>query len=72
MSNPDLEITPEAIDHVRQAANTWKGDNRDLALALVTMGHALLLILDGRTDHIALYEEAARAVAPLSRPQGSA
>lgn len=72
MSTPDLSITPEAIDHVREAANAWPGDHRDLALALVTMGHAMLLILDGRADHIALYEQAARAVAPLSRPQGSA
>lgn len=72
MSTPDLSITPEAIDHVREAANAWTGDARDLALALVTMGHAMLLILDGRADHIALYEQAARTVAHLHPPAGSA
>lgn len=72
MSAPELAISNEAIDHVRQAINAWPGDARDLALALSTMGHALLLILDGRCDHIALYEQAARAVAPMSQPQGTA
>lgn len=72
MSAPDLAISDEAIDHVRQAINAWPGDARDLALALSSMGHALLLIMDGRSDHIAMYEQAARAVAPLSQPQGSA
>lgn len=72
MPDPDLSITPEAIDHVRQAMNEWTGCNRDLALALVTMGHAVLLMLDGRTDHIALYERAARTVDLLNCPQRSA
>lgn len=72
MTLPDLQISPEAIEHVRKAVEAWPGDNRDLALAMSAMAHAVLLIADGRTDHIALYEQAARAVAPLSNPQGTA
>jgi hypothetical protein len=63
MSIPDLQISEDAQEHVRDAIATWSGDNRDLALALQAAGHAMLLILDGRTDHIAMYEAAAKAVA---------
>jgi hypothetical protein len=72
MPLPDLAISDEAIEHVREAINAWPGDARDLALALSTMGHALLLIMDGRCDHIALYEQAARTIVPLTQAQGSA
>jgi hypothetical protein len=72
MTAPDLTISQAAQDHVRETVASWRGDNRDLALALTAMGHSLLLILDGRTDHIALYEQAARAVATLHEPQGTA
>lgn len=69
---PNLDISPEAIEHVRQMVEAWTGDNRDLALAMATTSHAVLLILDGRSDHIALYEQAARAVATLHDPQETA
>jgi hypothetical protein len=72
MTDPDLTISPEAIEHVRQAIDAWTGNSRDLALALTTMGHAALLILDGRSDHIALYERAARTVDHFAKPQGAA
>lgn len=66
MSIPDLSISEEAQEHVREAIATWTGDNRDLALALQAAGNALLLILDGRTDHIAMYEAAAKAIIEAS------
>lgn len=72
MTAPDLGISQEALDHASQAVGSWRGDNRELALAMATISHAVLLLLDGRTDHIALYEQAARAVAPLHDPQGNA
>lgn len=66
MSIPDLRVSDEAVEHVRDAIATWSGDNRDLALALQAAGNAILLILDGRTDHIAMYEAAARAITEAS------
>lgn len=72
MTAPDLAISQEALDHIREAVGSWRGDTRDLALAMATISHAVLLLLDGRSDHIALYEQAARAVAPLANPQGTA
>ncbi|WP_264046187.1 hypothetical protein [Methylobacterium flocculans] len=71
MTDPDLTISEAARDHVRETVASWRGDNRDLALALTAMGHSLLLILDGRTDHIALYEQAARSVVLIAQPQGT-
>jgi hypothetical protein len=69
---PDLGISEAALAHVKEAIGTWKGDNRDLALAMSTMSHAMLLVLDGRSDHIALYEQAARTLNLINKPQGSA
>lgn len=63
MSLPDLHISEAAVDHVRDTIATWTGDNRDLALALQAAGNAILLILDGRSDHIAMYETGAKAIA---------
>ncbi|TXN72965.1 hypothetical protein [Methylobacterium sp. WL6] len=66
MNAPDLRISDEAVDHVREMVAAWPGDARDLALALSTMGSALLLIIDGRDDQIAMYEAAAKAITHAS------
>lgn len=66
MSVPDLRISEEAQDLVREALASWPGESRDLALAMVTFGNAVLLILDGRTDHIVLYDAAAKAIVDAS------
>lgn len=66
MGVPDLRISDEAIEHVREMIATWPGDARDLALALSAMGHGLLLIMDGRSDHIEMYEAAAKAITQAS------
>ncbi len=63
MSVPDLRISDEAVEHVREVVASWPGDARDLALALSQWGRALLLIMDGRDDHIDLIEAGAKALA---------
>jgi hypothetical protein len=42
MSDPNLEISSEAIEHISRAVSSWSGDNRDLALAMATVSHALM------------------------------
>lgn len=66
MIAPDLRFSEEAIAHVREAVATWPGDARDLALAMAAFGRALLLIIDGRDDHIALIEAGAKALAEMN------
>ena len=66
MSIPDLRISDEAVEHVREAVATWPGDARDLALAMAAFGRALLLITDGRDDHIDLIEAGAKALAEMN------
>lgn len=66
MSIPDLRISDEAADHVRAAVASWPGDARDLGMAMAAFGRAILLITDGRDDHIALIEAGAKALAEMN------
>ena len=67
MTVPEIGISEEAQDYVRNAIAAWVGDNRDLALALTAAGNAMMLILDGRTDQIEMYEAAAKTITEAAK-----
>lgn len=64
---PDLCISEEAQEYVREAVASWHGDPRDLALAMAAFGRAILLITDGRNDHIDLIEAGAKVLTEANR-----
>lgn len=64
---PDLSVTPAAQAGVQAFADSWArtgGDMRDLGLAMLVFGHAVLLVVDGRDDHLALCQRAAEFLDP--------
>jgi hypothetical protein len=71
----DLDPGPQARAFVTEAHRCWEadgGDARSLALAMLMHASAMLMILDGHAEHIALYRRAAEAIDATNNTAGSA
>jgi hypothetical protein len=56
---PDLIINEAAVEHIKQAVESWADNPRDLGLALSAWGRAILLNTDSHAEHIAMIEAGA-------------